>query len=150
MFRSGAAHFLVLAVVTTMACEEQPSAICRVAICGFADAPPDVLQPLCNPITNVGCASADRCTWLEVDPQLGVIGCVPLVDEPVGLGEPCVPMVTQGVRHDNCGRGLYCVASLCELVCDLVMPACEAPSTCISHPGVFVEQTEILFGTCQT
>ncbi len=93
---------------------------------------PDGGPPVpCNVVTQAPCAASERCAWVSdaFDPVAGALFCVP--SGPAVEGGACT---VDASNHDDCGRGLACINSACERVCDLADPAAVCgPGTCVAH-----------------
>lgn len=112
----------------------------------------------CNPLTQSGCAAAEKCTWIvnAVVPQyIGHVGCVP--NGVADVGAPCAfgPPGCDG--YDGCKRGLVCSdyrggAGVCKQICDQQggQPTCDSAHTCVTYPRLFFtgETTPAAAGVC--
>ena len=107
-----------------------------------------VVECICNPLTQTGCRSGAKCTWIvdETAPMpLGHIACPR--DGSVPIGGACTFAAAIGDDQacpisgsdDDCVAGAYCWNGVCEQICDLQggMPQCDANHVCVTHDGVF-------------
>ncbi len=73
----------------------------------------------CNPLTQSGCASGNKCTWIQVadSPEtLGRVGCV--ANGTVAAGGTCTQgAVGDQTGFDNCQAGLVCISNVCQDIC---------------------------------
>lgn len=100
---------------------------------------------VCNPLTQSGCATGEKCTWLldALMPQyVGHVGCAP--DGSANAGESCMYGAPGASGYDNCKKGLVCGnyrggAGTCKTVCDQQggMPACDENHVCVTYSGLF-------------
>jgi hypothetical protein len=79
----------------------------------------------CNPVTQIGCAADEKCTWIvdysTASNSIGHIGCAP--DGSVAANAVCT-VDSQG--NDSCAKGSYCVragaSGKCRTLCDASTP----------------------------
>jgi len=106
------------------------------------DAPPAV----CNPLTQTGCNTGEKCTWIvdAVSPQyVGHIGCAP--DGAVAVDAACTYGAPGATGYDNCTAGLVCSgyaqagSGTCKAICDNQggNPMCDATHACVTYSGLF-------------
>lgn len=111
-----------------------------------ASSGPDAAEA-CNPVAQTGCATGEKCTWVNIDSanDLGVVKCVP--DGTVEEGGNCT-MGADGedTGYDDCVAGTYCIGysasqnrpGACEAICTLSPDSCPAAeSACSRYAGVF-------------
>jgi hypothetical protein len=105
----------------------------------------DVIEDLCNPLTQTGCASGEKCTWIvdaaDATSSVGHIGCAP-----TGPREDACTRNPPGLTgYDDCVEGKYCAGpatggtGVCEALCDLggSALACGPGEQCHHENGVF-------------
>jgi hypothetical protein len=100
---------------------------------------------VCNPLTQAGCATGEKCTWLmdAMMPQyVGHIGCAP--DGTANAGDSCMYGAPGASGYDNCKKGLVCGnyrggTGTCKTVCDQQggTPMCDAQHVCVTYSGLF-------------
>jgi hypothetical protein len=94
----------------------------------------------CNPVAQTGCATGEKCTWLDETADLGRIACVP--DGTAAIGEACTsgaPGPTTG--FDTCAAGGYCIASVCSEICTEAPDSCAEGSSCTVYTNLFDAMT---------
>ena len=94
---------------------------------------PDAQTTECNLLTNQGCATGEKCTWIDVTADLGKIGCA--TDGTVAVGGACTtgqPGETTG--FDNCVGGSYCLGGVCEAICSQSPDSCDPATGCTYAP----------------
>jgi hypothetical protein len=109
--------------------------------CGGDDGPEMPPAGECEPLTNAGCAVAEKCSILveSESPYSTVVTCVPSGNVQVGglcgFGAP-------GPRgFDNCQPGGFCLDGMCTPICALGGAGCTgADQACIAHAGVFEDR----------
>ena len=133
------------------------------AACGGGDSSPPAdgagldgpVELVCNPITQTGCESNEKCTWIidQVTPaEVGHIGCAPVDGSEVAVGGPCAegPPGPQG--FDNCVKGAVCVANECKTICDPqlagVATGCAAQESCSRYANLFDMGGTVVAGVC--
>ena len=130
-------------LLALVACDEAPP---RGYCYCVGDAQFDAL-PVCNPLSNAGCATGEKCAWIidATMPQyLGHTGCVP--DGMAPIGAACEFGGAGATGYDNCQHGGVCsayqvpgTAGVCESVCDPQggPPTCDATHACAMEPDLF-------------
>lgn len=81
----------------------------------------------CEPVTNVGCLAAEKCTWLD-----DVTQCA--ADGDKLAGEACTAPATGA---DDCAAGTVCVSGHCAEICTTVSDSCTPTDSCRTHAGLF-------------
>jgi len=126
------------------------------AACVGCDSEPHHVDPIpnpdagtvveaCNPLTQAGCTTGEKCTWLvdAIMPQyVGHLGCAPAGSLDVGDGCTYGAPGTSG--YDNCGAGLVCSnyrggTGVCKTICDAQggTPSCDDAHVCVTYSGLF-------------
>jgi hypothetical protein len=84
---------------------------------GGTDSGPDV----CNPLTQTGCNSGEKCTWIndQDDPPIGHVGCAPEAAAPKAIGEKCTAPPAGPMGYDDCAKGAVCLSGECKQICDI-------------------------------
>jgi hypothetical protein len=113
----------------------------------------------CNPLTQAGCATGEKCTWLldALMPQyVGHVGCAP--DGAANAGESCMYGAPGAAGFDNCKKGTVCSnyrgtgAGVCKTICDQQggTPACDSTHVCVTYSGLFTtgDTTPAAGGVC--
>jgi hypothetical protein len=100
---------------------------------------------VCNPLTQAGCATGEKCTWLmdALMPQyVGHVGCAP--DGTAAAGDSCMFGAPGASGYDNCAKGTVCGnyrggTGTCKTVCDQQggTPMCDASHVCVTYSGLF-------------
>lgn len=100
---------------------------------------------VCNPLTQAGCATGEKCTWLmdAMMPQyVGHIGCAP--DGTANVGDSCMYGAPGASGYDNCKKGSICGnyrggTGTCKTICDQQggTPMCDAQHVCVTYSGLF-------------
>ncbi len=100
---------------------------------------------VCNPLTQAGCATGEKCTWLldALMPQyVGHVGCAP--DGTAAAGESCMYGAPGASGYDNCAKGTVCGnyrggTGTCKTVCDQQggSPMCDEQHVCVTYSGLF-------------
>lgn len=104
----------------------------------------------CNPATNVGCASGDKCAVVVLStlPLLTTTECVS--DGGVALGGACVvdgETANGQTGISNCIGGTECNDGVCVRVCDTDgSPSCGPGEVCVKHTGYYAGTS---FGWCE-
>jgi hypothetical protein len=113
---------------------------------------------VCNPLTQTGCNTGEKCTWFRVSEACGgEVGCAPAGDVPVGGSCTWGPdgaltgfddCVLGAVCDDSAGAG-SCLA-MCSLA-DATLP-CPASLDCVAREGLFSDgPTDVpLAGVCDS
>ena len=112
------------------------------------DSSVDTTGPMtCNPLTQAGCNTGEKCTWIidATTPQyVGHIGCV--MDGTAAVGAACMFGAAGSTGFDNCAKGGVCsafgtpmTAGTCKQVCDNQggMPMCDANHVCVTYSRLF-------------
>ena len=90
----------------------------------------------CDPFTHAGCATGERCTWAALDPEPGMLRCVP--DGTVAAGGACTTQSSGPLRGtDDCMRGSYCIDFTCAALCDPADAARCSGDSCVIYAGAF-------------
>ena len=96
------------------------------------DAP---LVTACDPITQTGCSTGERCTWVQVNQSTGYVGCQPNGTVPgggackFGSGFPAT---------DNCEAGYACPGGICEALCDPNgSDSCGSAASCTTYDAFY-------------
>lgn len=94
----------------------------------------------CNPLTQAGCATGEKCTWIvdQTSPStVGHIGCTP--DGTVNTGCACTYGAAGTTGYDDCAKGNVCNAGKCKQICDNQggTPACDADHACTTYANLF-------------
>jgi hypothetical protein len=109
---------------------------------------PATSQATCNPLTQTGCMSGEKCTSIQVG-ATGRIGCTP--DGTVQVGCAC-SNGTGAAAYDDCVKGSACVGGTCETVCDPQAAAaasgCDAQHACNRYSGLFDAGGVAVAGLC--
>ncbi|NVB79177.1 MAG: hypothetical protein HOV81_12320 [Kofleriaceae bacterium] len=112
----------------------------------------------CNVLTQAGCATGEKCTWLldALTPQyVGHVGCAP--DGTANIGDECMFGAPGATGVDNCKAGSVCGAyrmgtGVCKAICDQAGgdPACDASHVCVTYSKLFStgESTPPAAGVC--
>ena len=114
----------------------------------LADTPAADSVGVCNPLTQTGCNTGEKCNWIydQLMPTVvGHIGC-----EPVGtmaIGAACG---NRAVGPDTCVKGAECVSGECKQICDNQggMPMCDADHACVQYQELFTDGTTTVAGVC--
>jgi len=104
----------------------------------------------CNPISNTGCDTGQKCTWIHITATLGRIGCV--ADGDKAIGTAC----TSGLAHvgettgfDDCVGGNVCIGNVCEPVCTISPDSCATGKLCGQYQNLFANGTDApTYGAC--
>jgi hypothetical protein len=110
------------------------------------DAPSGDDGGICNPLTQTGCAAAEKCTWIidMDDPNFaGHVGCAP--DGTMQTGSTCTRNPPGPTGYDDCAKGNYCFGpnaggmGTCKLICDEAggAPMCPAKYGCVPYQEIF-------------
>ncbi len=122
--------------------------------CSGCDEDPDIMPldmtvPLdggvCNVLTQAGCATGEKCTWLldAVMPQyVGHIGCA--MAGAADVGQQCMYGAPGATGFDNCKAGLVCGnfgggQGICKQICDQDggQPTCDGQHVCVTYADLF-------------
>lgn len=105
---------------------------------------------VCNPLTQAGCGSGEKCTWIndQDNPPIGHIGCAP--DGVTSIGAACTEGPAGPFGYDNCAKGSVCLAGVCKSICDPQggAPACTTTEACTNYANLFVAGGFTLAGVC--
>ena len=81
---------------------------------------------LCNVLTQTGCASGEKCSWIEDSMTLGHVGCAPMGT--VALNGACAYGAPGATGYDNCVGGTVCLSDVCkQIVCHSAPRLCGCP-----------------------
>jgi hypothetical protein len=102
----------------------------------------------CNPLTQTGCQTGEKCNWIydQLMPTvIGDIGCEAVGT--VAIGGACGP---RAVGPDPCVRGAECVSGECKQVCDAEggTPACDSAHACMRYQNLYVDGSTTIAGVC--
>ena len=102
----------------------------------------------CNVLTQMGCDTGQKCTWVEDTMTLGHVGCAP--DGTVDVGGACAYGSPGATGYDNCKAGLACVHKTCKTICDQNggTPMCDAQHSCQVYDGLFGPSGMEAAGVC--
>jgi hypothetical protein len=112
----------------------------------IVDAPGSDGGDVCNPLTQTGCASGEKCTWIiDMAPPnfSGHVGCAP--DGAMQTGGSCTRNPPGPTGYDDCAKGNYCFgpdaggAGTCKLICDNAggAPMCPTAYGCVPYQDIF-------------
>ncbi len=100
---------------------------------------------VCNPLTQAGCSSGEKCTWVidTLTPQYsGRVACAP--SGTAQLGDACMFGAPGATGYDNCSVGLVCGnyrgdSGTCKTICDQQggTPLCGSGRACVTYQGLF-------------
>lgn len=146
------------------------AALCAVAMaaCGgggddgpdvevLPDAPPVDVPPACNPVTQAGCDTGQKCAQLveQEDPFLARTACVP--DGSVTEGGACtIGAAGATTGYDDCVAGNDCLNGVCTKICDVGPPdGCRADgeafgegSYCTLYENLFTDNIGLCVPGC--
>ncbi len=102
----------------------------------------------CNPLTQAGCNTGEKCNWIydQLMPTVvGHIGCEP--EGATALGGACGP---RAVGPDPCVKGSECIGEECRQICDPQggSPTCDALHACTRYQTLFDEGGTNVAGVC--
>ncbi len=118
----------------------------------------------CNPLTQTGCATGEKCTWIydlvsaDATNILGHVGCAPEGDKAVG--DQCTRNAAGAEGWDDCTKDGFCKAKreligpggvgVCEQVCDNNGgdPTCAADASCVAYHNIFEDSGMNVAGVC--
>jgi hypothetical protein len=102
----------------------------------------------CNVLTQMGCDTGQKCTWIHDTMTLGHVGCAP--DGTVDVAGACTFGAPGAAGYDNCKAGLACVHSTCKTICDQNggTPMCDAQHSCQVYDGLFGPSGMEAAGVC--
>ncbi len=99
----------------------------------------------CNPLTQAGCGTGEKCTWLldALMPQyVGHVGCAP--DGTAAIGDACMYGEPGAAGFDGCVKGAVCGnyrggAGVCKQICDQQggTPTCDDAHVCVTYSRLF-------------
>jgi hypothetical protein len=95
----------------------------------------------CNVLAQTGCATMEKCTWIQDAANLGRIGCTP--DGMVQLECACTRGALGTTGYDDCQKGGICIVGVCKQICDQNggAPMCNAINgakfSCGLYSGIF-------------
>ena len=103
---------------------------------------------VCNPLTQTGCNTGEKCNWIydQLMPTVvGHIGCEPAGT--VAIGGSCG---ARAVGPDTCVKGAECVSGECKAICDHQGgdPMCDADHACVRYQNLFTDGTNTVAGVC--
>jgi hypothetical protein len=102
---------------------------------------------VCNVLTQTGCASGEKCTWIidmaDSTSSVGHIGCAP--DGAAAVGATCTRNAPGATGYDDCAKGGYCFGpdmggmGHCKAICDQAggTPTCASGFACTTYDGLF-------------
>ena len=104
---------------------------------------PDAQTGPCDPVTQTGCASGEKCTFIidTSDPTNNHTGCAP--NGTVAAGAACT-RDANGV--DDCLRPYFCSGGVCTEICSTNPESCPSTATCTPFAGLFDDRTDV--GLC--
>lgn len=117
------------------------------AACGGDDGPSFVdggggdARQVCNPVTQQGCESGEKCASLieSADPVLVRTACVP--NGTVEVGGACTVGEPGANGYDDCeaasGQGNECINGICTEVCSTSPNTCGTGFVCVLFDGLF-------------
>ncbi len=99
---------------------------------------PDAQTGPCDPVTQTGCASGEKCTFIidTSDPTNNHTGCAP--NGTVAAGAACT-RDANGV--DDCLRPYFCSGGVCTEICSTNPESCPSTATCTPFAGLFDDRT---------
>jgi hypothetical protein len=99
-------------------------------------------------LTQTGCSSGQKCSWIEDTASLGHVGCAP--NGPIPAGGACTYGAPGATGYDNCVAGTACMHGVCETVCDQNggSPMCDANHTCEVYSGFLGPAGSEAAGVC--
>lgn len=108
---------------------------------------------ICNPLTQTGCNSGEKCTWIDDqdDPTpIGHVGCAPEAATPKAEGEACTRPPAGPMGYDDCAKGTVCLSGECKKICDLNAgsPMCDADHSCTRYADFFESGGVAVAGVC--
>lgn len=123
----------------------------------------DAAPTTCSPLTQMGCAPNEKCTWVidQTDPTyIGHVGCVANTGT-AQVGDNCT-FGSPGMNgFDNCAKGAVCseyrhpgAMGQCKAVCDQSggTPMCDDTHSCIVYSKLFAtgSASPAAAGVCNT
>src|ERR1700733_2876677 len=103
----------------------------------------DSSSAACNVLTQTGCTTGEKCTWLEdsagsgTEPALGHLGWAP--GGTAATGAACTYGAPGATGYDNCVSGDVCSSAKCKTICDQAggTPMCATGFACATYDGLF-------------
>ena len=121
----------------------------------FTDGGTDGGGMICNPLTQTGCSTGEKCTWIndQDNPPIGHVGCAPeggVGGTPIALGGACTDPVAGPMGYDDCAKGTVCLSGECKQICDVNggTPACDANHACSRYSDFFESGGTAVAGVC--
>ncbi|MFN0250730.1 MAG: hypothetical protein ACKV2T_27870 [Kofleriaceae bacterium] len=109
----------------------------------------------CNPLTQTGCNTGEKCTWIsdQDNPPIGHVGCAPeggVGGTPIALGGACTDPVAGPMGYDDCAKGTVCLSGECKQICDVNggAPACDENNACTRYADFFESGGTAVAGVC--
>jgi len=107
---------------------------------------------VCNPLTQTGCNTGEKCTWIndQDDPPIGHVGCAPEDAAPKQIDEACAEGPAGPMGYDNCAKGSVCLAGVCKQICDVNggTPTCDENHSCTRYADFFEVGGNAVAGVC--
>ncbi len=103
----------------------------------------------CNPLTQQGCQSGDKCGWI-VDqdmPPVGHIGCSP---PGIAAVDQACTLENGTTGASNCVQGAECIRGVCRAMCDPFdgFPTCDAQHGCNTYTDMLEAGDQPVAGLC--
>jgi hypothetical protein len=118
-------------------------------------APSDGVTGACNPLTQTGCSTGEKCTWIsdQENPPIGHVGCAPeggVGGTPIALGGACTDPVAGPMGYDDCAKGTVCLSGECKQICDVNggAPTCDENHACTRYADFFEAGGTAVAGVC--
>ncbi len=107
----------------------------------------------CNPLTQGGCNTGEKCTWIndQDDPPIGHVGCAP---DPgatgIAIGGACTEGPAGPMGFDTCVKGSVCLSGECKQICDQAggAPTCDQDHSCTRYADFFEFGGTAVAGVC--
>ena len=118
----------------------------------LADAGADGGSGICNPVTQEGCGSGEKCADSfvgggDAGPALHRTACVP--DGTAATGDACSRMADDsGLSYDNCKAGNTCITGSCLANCTTQPDSCGDTAGCTLVEHLFDDYTQEMLGVC--
>jgi len=112
--------------------------VITVAACGGGSDKNGEPSVACNPVTQTGCGTGQKCTWVKIDAasSLGKVACV--ADGSVAKAGSCqFGPDGETTGFDDCAAPGVCVGGKCEEICSLSPDSCPSDEACSRYSGVF-------------
>ena len=108
----------------------------------------DAGTAVCNVLTQTGCSTGQKCTWIEDSTTLGHVGCA--ANGTVAVGGTCTYGAPGATGFDNCVGGTVCLGGICKTICDQNggSPTCDATHSCQVYSGFLGPQGSEAGGVC--